>query len=168
MCRLYVALARALEEESDYKDLQGPHADDQPYLDHAKVDNAPLCALHRRKVTVLARAEVLLVSADGGELAGDLEDGLLEDGGLLGGRSLLGGELGAGFILDGDLEVDELLGEGTHFVVEAERVVTRLLRCKDKVSLSLLLARENDLAVRALNLVIDIERTAGLHLDHPN
>lgn len=68
----------------------------------------------------------------------------------------------------GDLEVDELLGEGTHFVVEAERVVTRLLRCKDKVSLSLLLARENDLAVRALNLVIDIERTAGLHLDHPN
>lgn len=56
-----------------------------------------------------------------------------------------------------NLEIDELLGKGTHLVVEAEGVVTGLLRREDKVSLPLLLARENDLAVGTLDLVIDIE-----------
>lgn len=64
----------------------------------------------------------------------------------------------------GDLEVDKLFGKGAHLVVEAERVGAGLLRGENKVSLPLLLARENNLAVRALNLVIDIERAARLHL----
>jgi hypothetical protein len=51
-----------LEEESDNKHLQSAHADNQPDLDHAKVGDTLLGALHGRKVAVLARSEVFLVS----------------------------------------------------------------------------------------------------------
>ena len=89
-----------LEEETDDKDLQRTHGNNQADLNHAEVDDAALSALDGGKVAVLARAEVLLVSGDGGDLAGDLEDGLLEDGRLLRRGALLGGKRGLGLVLD--------------------------------------------------------------------
>lgn len=67
-----------LEEEPDYKYLQSTHGNNEGDLYHAEVDDSLLRALYRGKVSVLAGAEVLLVSRDGGELSRDLEDGLLK------------------------------------------------------------------------------------------
>lgn len=89
-----------LEEESNNKYLQTAHADNEEGLDHAKVDDAVLGARDGRKVAVLTRAEVLLVSRNRGQLAGDLVDGLLEDVGLFGAGALLGRELRARLVLD--------------------------------------------------------------------
>lgn len=105
-----------------------------------------------------------MVSRDGGELTGDLEDGLLEDRCLFGGGTLLGGQLGARLVLDSDLEIDKLLGEGTHLVIEAERVIADNVGGEDKVSLSLLLTVHDDLAIGTLNNVVDVKRTTRLDL----
>lgn len=64
----------------------------------------------------------------------------------------------------GNLEVDKLLGECAHLVVEAERVVANLVRSEDKVTLALLLAVQNDLLVRGRDGVVDIKRATGLDL----
>lgn len=64
-----------------------------------------------------------------------------------------------------DLKVDVFLGKGAHLVAEAERVVTGFLRSKGKVTLTLLFALKDNLAVRSLNNVVDIERATGLDLD---
>lgn len=80
---LNVTLASTLEEESDNKHLQRTHTDNKSNLDHAEVDNALLRARDSAEVTVLTCSKVFLVSGNGGKLAGDLEDGLLQDGSLL-------------------------------------------------------------------------------------
>ncbi len=80
-----------LEEESNNKHLQTAHADNKERLNHAKVDDTVLGAHDGRKVAVLTRAKVLLVSRNGRQLARDFVDRLLEDVGLLGAGSLLGG-----------------------------------------------------------------------------
>jgi hypothetical protein len=144
--------------------LQSTHADDKTNLDHAEVDNSSFGAADSGKVSVFAGSEVLLVSVDGRELARDLEDGLLKGGCLFGGGTLLGGELGAGFVLDSNLEVDVLLGKSTHLVVEAEGVVADDVGGEDEVALSLLFTIQNNLAIGTLNNVVDIERTTRLDL----
>lgn len=97
---LHVALAGTLEEEPNDKDLQGAHEDNHDALDHAKVDDAALGAPDGRKVAVLAGAEVFLAPGNGGQLARQLEDALLQGARLLGGRALLGGDLGSLLVLD--------------------------------------------------------------------
>lgn len=64
----------------------------------------------------------------------------------------------------GDLEIDHLLGESAHLIVEAEAVFAHVKRCEDKIALSLLGAVENDFVCGADNRVVDIERASGLHL----
>lgn len=98
--RSYVALARALEEEANDKHLQSSHQHDKGALDHAEVDDAAFGAADGAEVAVLSGAEVLLASRDGRELAGELEDGLLEGGVLFGRGALLGGKLSANLVLD--------------------------------------------------------------------
>lgn len=80
------------------------------------------------------------------------------------GGALLGRELGARLVLDRDLKVDELLGERGHVVAEAEAILADLVGGEDKVALSLLDTIEDDLVVRSGHLVVNIERTSGLHL----
>lgn len=63
-----------------------------------------------------------------------------------------------------DLEIDKLVGDGAHLVVEAERVVTDLIAGEDKVALALLLALCDYLARRGGDLKVDIERASGLYL----
>lgn len=89
-----------LEEEAHNKDLQRSHGNHHQRLDHTEVENPTLGTAHGTEVTVLTCAEVLLVTGDGGELCGELVDGLLQAGGLLGASTLAGGKLGALFILD--------------------------------------------------------------------
>lgn len=54
-------------------------------------------------------------------------------------------------------EIDKLIGDGTHLVVEAERVVTNIVASEHKVSLALLLAVGDNLARGSSDLEIDIE-----------
>lgn len=77
-------------------------------------------------------------------------------------------QLGLGFILDGDLEIDEFLGECAHLVIEAERICALFLSGEDEVALTLLLGLEDDLAARGLDDVVDIECTTGLDLEERN
>lgn len=150
-----------LEEEPNDEDLQRPHADNKATLDQAKVDDSPLGVFNRVEVSVLSGAEVLLVSGDGGDLAGDLVDGLLHNCRALRRGALLGRQLCPRFILDlehetrsvpwarsskrrggstyGNLEVDEFIGSTAHLVAEAELVVSHIVGCEDKVSLPFLL-----------------------------
>ena len=97
----YNTFPSALEEEADNEDLQSCHGHKQARLHQTEVEYPLLGALDGAEVAVLARAEVLLVAGDGGELRGELEDGFFEDRGLLGGRALLGWDFGAGgFVLN--------------------------------------------------------------------
>ena len=80
--------------------MQTTHADDHGALDHAEVGNSLLRAADSAKVAVLPRSKVLLVTGDGRELSRDLVDGLFQGRSLLGACALLGGELGANFVLD--------------------------------------------------------------------
>ena len=64
----------------------------------------------------------------------------------------------------GDLEIDHLLGESAHLIVEAEAVFAHVKRCEDEIALSLLGSVENDFVCGADNRVVDIERASGLHL----
>lgn len=59
-----------------------------------------------------------------------------------------------------NLEVDELVGDGAHLVVEAKLVVTDLVAGEDEVALALLLALRDDLARRGVDLEVDIERAS--------
>lgn len=81
---LYVTLAGTLEKEPDDKNLKGAHGCDEEDLDQAEVDDSLLGAADSAEVAVLAGAEVFLVARDGGHLARDLEEGLLEGRGLFG------------------------------------------------------------------------------------
>lgn len=63
-----------------------------------------------------------------------------------------------------NLKVDEFIGKSAHLVVEAERVLSGRLCSEDEVALSFLLAADDDLAIRTLDNVIDIERTTRLDL----
>jgi hypothetical protein len=92
---------RPLEEEPHNENLQSRHGHNESTLHQAKIENALLGALDSRKVAVLARAKVLLVAGDCGQLCRKLEDGFFEDGSLLGGGTLLRGNLCAGcFVFD--------------------------------------------------------------------
>lgn len=61
---------------------------------------------------------------------------------------------------DRDLKVDKLVCDSAHLVVEAEGVVTNIIAGKDKVSLALLLAINDNLAYWTCNLEVDIERAS--------
>lgn len=66
---------------------------------------------------------------------------------------------------DRNLEVNKFLGESAHLVVEAKLVLAGLVGGKDEVPLAFSLAIHNVFAVRAGNLVVNIEGTSGLHLE---
>lgn len=86
-----------------------------------------------------------MLTGDCAELATELEHRVLEGRGLLDVGALLGGDAGgAGLVLDGDFEVDHLVGEGADAVVEAETVFTSLVGGKDKVALAFLCAIEDN------------------------
>ena len=97
----YNTFPGALEKEAHNEDLQACHSHNQARLHQTEVEYPLLGTLDGAEVAVLARAEVLLVTGDGGELRGKLEDGFFQDRGLLGGRALFGGNLGTGgFVFD--------------------------------------------------------------------
>lgn len=63
-----------------------------------------------------------------------------------------------------DFEVNHLVRDGAHLVVEAEAVLARLVRSEDKVALALVRAVEDGLVVGADDRVVDVEGAAGLDL----
>lgn len=67
-----------------------------------------------------------------------------------------------------DLEINKLLGECAHLVVEAEAVLADLVGSEDEVALSFLRSVKDDLLLAAIGTwahdrVIDVERTARLN-----
>lgn len=68
-----------LEEESDYEYLQRTHGNNQSNLNQTKIDNSLLGTVNSAEVSVLTCPEILDVSRNRRELAGDLEDGFLKD-----------------------------------------------------------------------------------------
>lgn len=97
----YNTFPGALEKEANNEDLQACHSHNQARLHQTEVEYPLLGTLDGAEVAVLARAEVLLVTGDSGELCGKLENGFFENRGLFGGGALLGGNLGTGgFVLN--------------------------------------------------------------------
>lgn len=78
-----------LEEHSDNKDLKTGHGDNHDTLEQREVEDSALSAPDGAKISVLSCTEVLLLSGNGAELAGQLEDTLLQLGDLLRSRTLL-------------------------------------------------------------------------------
>ena len=72
--------------------------------------------------------------------------------------------LAARLALDHDVEVDELVAQGGHVVLEAEGVLARGVRGEDVVALPLAFAVEQDLLVRVLDVKVNVEGAAGLDL----
>lgn len=77
------------------KNLQPSHRNHQPTLKHTKIENPLLRAPDGAEISILARAEVLLLARESGDLAGELEDGFLDAAELVGAR--------AGFLREGGL-----------------------------------------------------------------
>ena len=73
--------------------------------------------------------------------------------------------LAAWLALDHNVEVDELLGEGGHVVLEAEGVFADVVGSEDVVTLALAYAVKENLVVGILHLVVDIEGASSLDLD---
>lgn len=143
---MQLTLAPSLEEHSDDKDLQTGHADHHQTLNDGKVEDSLLCASDGGEVSILASSEVFLLTGDCAELTAELEDRVLEGRSLLNVGALLGGNAGgAGLVLDGDFEVDHLVGKGADTVVEAEAVLANLVGCEDEVTLAFLGAIKNSL-----------------------
>jgi hypothetical protein len=63
-----------------------------------------------------------------------------------------------------NLEIDHLLGESRHLVVETEGVLSNTLGSEDEVTLAFLCPIQDDLAARCGDGVVDIEGSAGLDL----
>lgn len=72
-----------LEEEADDEDLQACHSHHHERLNNTQVEDSPLRASDGAEIAVLSCAEVLLVTCDSRELAGELEDRLLKRTSLL-------------------------------------------------------------------------------------
>lgn len=108
------------------------------------------------------------MTGDCAELAAELEDRVLEGRSLLNVGALLGGDAGgAGLVLDGDFEVDHLVGKGADAVVEAEAVLADLVGCEDKVALALLGTIKDGLLSSGLragsvDCVVDCDRVLNL------
>ena len=92
-----------LKEEPHNKYLQSCHRNHQRTLHHTEIEYSTLRALDGTHVPVLSRPEILLISIDGGKVAGDFEDGFFEGRGLFRRGTLFAGKLGVfGFVLDLD------------------------------------------------------------------
>ena len=89
---------------------------------------------------------------------------LLQRARLLAQLRLAGGRLAPGLALDHDVEVDELLGQRRHVVLEAERVLSDRVRGEHVVALPLARAVEQDPVVWIADLEVDVELAAGLDL----
>jgi hypothetical protein len=63
-----------------------------------------------------------------------------------------------------NFEIDKLLRECAHLIIETESVFSRLARGEDEVTLSLLFAVQDDLVPRSYNLVVNIEGASCLDL----
>lgn len=88
------------EELPHDEHLQARHRYHQPALDQAKIEDPLLRTPNRAEVPVFARAEVLLLPGEGGHLAGELEDRLLDTAELLGRGASFLRQLRADFVLD--------------------------------------------------------------------
>ena len=97
---LHVSLTSTSEEHPHDKDLQASHADHHSALQQAEVEHPLLRAPDSAEVPVLARAEVLLLAREGGDLARHLEDRLFHAAELLGRCAGFLGEVGAGLVFD--------------------------------------------------------------------
>jgi hypothetical protein len=87
-----------LEEEPNNENLQSGHGNHHEAFNDAEVPDSAFRRPHGTEVAVLACSEVLLVTGDGGQLRGKLENRLFDRGGLFRVRALTGWELGAGFV----------------------------------------------------------------------
>lgn len=56
-----------------------------------------------------------------------------------------------------NLKVDHLVGEGGHFIVEAESILPRVLCVEDEITLSFFLSFHYFLVIRSVYRVIDVE-----------
>lgn len=97
---LYVTLATAREEHPHNKHLQASHADHDGALEQAEVEHALLRAPDSAEIPVFACAEVFLLAGEGGDLAGNAEDGLFDTAELLGSCAGLLGKVRTGFVFD--------------------------------------------------------------------
>ena len=64
----------------------------------------------------------------------------------------------------GNFELDGLICNGAHFVVEAKSVLSNLVCGEDKIALALFLAVENDFITGADDRVVDVEGATALDL----
>ena len=96
----HVSLPSTREKHPHDEHLQTSHAHHQSALEQAEVEYSVLRTPDSAEVPVLPRPEVLLLSCEGGDLAREADDGLLNAGKLLGGCARLLGKVGTGFVLD--------------------------------------------------------------------
>lgn len=95
-----LTFSSTLEEEAHNEDLKPSHRYHHQTFDNAEVEDPSFGTAHSAEIPVLASAEIFLVPGDGGQLARDLHNGLLQRRCLFGARSLLGRKLGPLFIFD--------------------------------------------------------------------
>jgi hypothetical protein len=155
-------LSAASEEDLDNGHLADRNTDHENNLKNREPVDSRLGALHSGLVSGLSDLEVSHLRQNGVDLGGDLVKGVF-DGGMLGSllvdvRGQLGSQL---LMLELDLEVHSLLVKGRHVVVEAELVLSSLIRGHDVlVHLSSLVVR--NLAGGGLNTGSNVEATSLL------
>lgn len=164
---LNVGSLSAREEGPDNKDLHRRHDNNQSRFGKGEPEDPALSRNHSRKVPVLPRLEVLLHAVNLVQLSAQTEQRLVHCISVGLGASTLLGRLHLGsalLVLDRDLEIDGLLGEGRHVIGETEGVLANLVTGEDIVALTLLLEREELLLVGIPDIHINIERSTRLDL----
>jgi hypothetical protein len=156
----YVTFPRTLEEVPDNEHLQCSHTNHHGRFDEGEVEYSPLRAADSIKVSVFSRPEVFLHPADCAQLPTDLKHQIFKLSMLFGscsgflreerGRSVVGA-------FDGNLEVDELVGEGGHGVGETEGIGAGRLRSEDEIALPFFLTGHNLLIVGTDHIVVNVK-----------
>lgn len=146
------------EEHANDEDLQASHADHQTTLHQAEIEYSLFGASDCAEVSVLTRAEVLLLASERRHLSRQTDESLLYTTELFWAGTTLLREVCSRLILNlthsacvhvesshtyRNLKVNELVGEGGNTVVEAESVLSNSVRCEYKVALLLLLTIED-------------------------
>jgi hypothetical protein len=107
---------------------------------------------------------LLLRTLDVHEHAVEPEYTLLKSTSVVRNLARLCRRLAPGFALNHDVEIDELVRQGRHVVLEAEPVLSHSIRSQDVVTLPLALPVEENLVVGILDFEVDIEGPSRLDL----
>lgn len=147
------------KETLDHKDLQTSHRDDSRTGQECEPKDSAFGRVNSCRVTVLSSTEILLCTLNICQRSSNTHHRffhLCQRLGFLFTVSTFD-KLGALLILQGNLEINQLLGPCRHTIRETKGIFTKLISCKHVVGLLFLFTVQNGLTIRSSHVKINIK-----------